>query len=127
MTQHFFCNAMPIGEIEGEVAIVRFVMESPLDHGGPTGIDGVFTPHAARAAAEAAGFRSCLRCRSSSKGEGAIGFALGVSTRGAGRVAAAAEAEGLDAFGNLPDLLSGVTPWVGGVRFQIVDPAINDP
>jgi hypothetical protein len=37
------------------------------------------------------------------------------------------EAEGLDAFGNLPDLLSGVTPWVGGVRFQIVDPAINDP
>jgi hypothetical protein len=24
------------------------------------------------------------------------------------------EAEGLDAFGNLPDLLSGVTPWVAG-------------
>ena len=52
MTQHFFCNAMPIGEIQGDVAIVRFVMESPLEHGGQSGIDGVFTPHAARAAAE---------------------------------------------------------------------------
>ncbi|MBI1359034.1 MAG: hypothetical protein GC155_01995 [Alphaproteobacteria bacterium] len=53
MTQHFFCNAMPIGEIQGDVAIIRFVMESPLEHGGaPVGIDGVFTPHAARAAAE---------------------------------------------------------------------------
>jgi hypothetical protein len=52
VTQHFFCNAMPIGEIQGDVAIVRFVMDSPLDHGAPAGIDGIFTPHAARAAAE---------------------------------------------------------------------------
>lgn len=52
MTQHFFCNAMPVGEIQGDVAMVRFVMESPLDHGAPNCIDGVFTPHAARAAAE---------------------------------------------------------------------------
>ena len=52
VTQHFFCNAMPIGEIQGDVAIVRFVMDSPLEHGPPNGIDGVFTPHAARAAAE---------------------------------------------------------------------------
>jgi hypothetical protein len=36
------------------------------------------------------------------------------------------EAEGLDAFGNLPDLLSGVTPWVGGVRFELLNPAISD-
>ena len=30
------------------------------------------------------------------------------------------EAEGLDAFGNLPDLLFAVVPWVGGIRFQTV-------
>jgi hypothetical protein len=52
VTQHFFCNAMPIGEIQGDVAIVRFVMDSPLEHNPLAGIDGVFTPHAARAAAE---------------------------------------------------------------------------
>lgn len=54
MSQHFFCNAMPIGEIRGDVAIVRFVMESPIEGGGgvPQGVDGVFTPHSARAAAE---------------------------------------------------------------------------
>lgn len=52
MTQHFFCNAMPIGEIRGDVAIVRFVMESPIEPGELNGIDGVFTPHSARAAAE---------------------------------------------------------------------------
>jgi hypothetical protein len=36
------------------------------------------------------------------------------------------EAEGLDAFGNLPDLLFGVTPWVGGVRFQRVDVTVHN-
>lgn len=44
---------MPIGEIRGDVAIIRFVMESPIEGGGvPQGVDGVFTPHSARAAAE---------------------------------------------------------------------------
>ncbi len=52
MTQHFFCNAMPIGEIRGDVAIVRFIMESPIEPGELNGVDGVFTPHSARAAAE---------------------------------------------------------------------------
>ncbi|MBI1340936.1 hypothetical protein GC169_12115 [bacterium] len=52
MPQHFFCNAMPVGEIKGEVAIVRFLMDSPIEHDPLAGIDGVFTPHAARAAAE---------------------------------------------------------------------------
>jgi hypothetical protein len=52
MSQHFFCNAMPIGEIQGDVAVVRFVMESPIDPVPLAGIDGVFTPHSARAAAE---------------------------------------------------------------------------
>ena len=52
MTHHFFCNAMPVGEIRGDVAIVRFVMENPLEPGALQGVDGVFTPHAARAAAE---------------------------------------------------------------------------
>jgi hypothetical protein len=26
----------------------------------------------------------------------------------------------------LPDLLSGVTPWVGGVRFELLNLAISD-
>lgn len=52
MTQHFFCNSMPVGEIHGDVAIVRFLIANPFDHGAPTGMDGIFTPHAARAAAE---------------------------------------------------------------------------
>jgi hypothetical protein len=43
---------MPIGEIRGDVAFVRFVMESPIEGGEPQGMDGVFTPHSARAAAE---------------------------------------------------------------------------
>ena len=36
------------------------------------------------------------------------------------------EAEGLDAVGDLPDLLFAVAPRVSGVWFQLVDPAIND-
>lgn len=52
MPQHFFCNAMPLGEIKGDVAIVRFLMDSPIENDPFAGVDGVFTPHAARAAAE---------------------------------------------------------------------------
>ena len=36
------------------------------------------------------------------------------------------EAKGLDAFGNLPDLPLGVAAWIGGVRLQIFDAAINN-
>jgi len=36
------------------------------------------------------------------------------------------EAEGLDAFGDFPDLRLGMTPWVGRVRFQPVAPTIDD-
>jgi hypothetical protein len=36
------------------------------------------------------------------------------------------KAEGPDAVSDLPDLLFGVVPRVGGVRFQLLNPAIND-
>ena len=36
------------------------------------------------------------------------------------------EAEGLDAVGDLPDLLLGVAPRVCRVRFQLVDATVND-
>jgi hypothetical protein len=36
------------------------------------------------------------------------------------------KAKGLDAVGDLPDLLLGMMPRVGGVRLQLRDPAIDD-
>jgi hypothetical protein len=36
------------------------------------------------------------------------------------------EAKGVDAVGDLPDLLLGMMPRVGGVRLQLRDPAIDD-
>ena len=36
------------------------------------------------------------------------------------------KAEGPDAISDLPDLLFGMAPWVGGIRFQLLNPAIND-
>ena len=36
------------------------------------------------------------------------------------------EAESLDAVGDLPDLLLAVAARVGGVRFQLVYPVINN-
>ena len=36
------------------------------------------------------------------------------------------EAEGLDAVGDLPDLLLAVAPRVGRVRFQLVDRPVDD-
>ena len=36
------------------------------------------------------------------------------------------EAEGLDVFGNLPDLLLAVAPRVSRVRFELFDPTIGN-
>jgi hypothetical protein len=36
------------------------------------------------------------------------------------------KAEGLEAFANLPDLLLGMAPRVGGIRFQFVNSTIYD-
>jgi hypothetical protein len=36
------------------------------------------------------------------------------------------EAESLDAVANLADLLFAMTPRIGGVRFELIDPPVDD-